>query len=320
VTARRIARRSVPVNGFRQALDHLAAAQAILGRYRGVVGVALGFERKRGSVQAGKAAYVVHVSRKRDPRNSRERLPEVLFGVPIDVVQRGAAGARFSSGCFAAPAANTDDYGHLGLIAKNPSGAMVGLTVGHVAVPGAYPLTVSTGSQPSVMDCWNLDDNPERGGSLVEAHFAPAQDIALIALTPADPSKIDPRLDGKAKAGTPRPITALLSPPLAVQLVIPGITTWPRGRLTEVGHSGRFDTKSQFGDDNFSGLCTFEFPALDEIEPGWSGSLICDLANRPLALLSFGAVVRPDADSAPSPTVWAWPMSPHYSFWRLGPA
>jgi hypothetical protein len=320
VTRRRVSRYSVPVNGFRQALDHLGVAQAILGRYRGVVGVAVGFERKRGSLRPGRAAYVVHVSRKRDPRSSRDRLPDELFGVPIDVVQRGAAGPRFSSGCFAAPAANTDDYGHLGLIAKDPSGATVGLTVGHVAVPGTYPLTVSGGSQSSVMDCWNLADDPERAGSLVEAYFAPAQDIALIALAPADPSKIDPRLDGKVKAGVPRPITALLSPPLAVQLVIPGMTTWPLGRLTEVGYRGRFDTKSQFGDDTFSGLCTFEFPALDEIEPGWSGSLICDLANRPLALLSFGAVVRSDADSAPSPTVWAWPMSPHYSFWRLGPA
>ena len=320
MTRRRISRRSVPANGFRQAFEHLAAAQAILGRYRGVVGVAVGFERKRGSLRPGKAAYVVHVSRKRDPRTSRERLPDDLFGVPIDIVQRGAAGPRFSSGCFAAPAANTNEYGHLGLIAKDPSGTTVGLTVGHVAVPGAYPLTASVVSQPSVVDCWNLDDDPEKGGSLVEAHFAPTQDIALIALAPADPSKIDPRLDGKVNAGVPRPITSLLSPPLPVQLVIPGLTTWPQGRLTEVGHSGRFDTKSEFGDDTFSGLCTFEFPALDEIEPGWSGSLICDLANRPLALLSFGAVVRPDANSAPTPTVWAWPISPHYSFWRLGPA
>jgi len=306
--------------GFRRALDHLAAARAILGRYRGVVGVGLGFERKRGRLRAGQAAYVVHVQRKRGPRRASERLPDELFGVPVDVVQRGAAGARFSSGCFAAPAAHTADYGHLGLIAKDAWGAMVGLTVGHVAVPGTYPLSQSGGSQPAVIDCWNLDDEPEAGGSLREAHFNPNQDVALVALAPADPSQIDPRLAGELKAGLPRPITSLLSPPLAVRLVIPGMGNWPTGRLIEVGHSGRFDTKSRFGDDDFSGLCAFEFPSLDDIEPGWSGSLICDLAGRPLALLSFGGVVRPDADSAPSATAWAWPVAPHYSFWRLSPA
>lgn len=306
--------------GFRRALDHLAAAQAILGRYRGVVGVGLGFERKRGRLRAGRAAYVVHVKRKHSPRRSSERLPDELFGVPIDVVQRAAAGARFSSGCFAAPAAQTADFGHLGLIAKDSGGAMVGLTVGHVAVPGTYPLGQSAGSPPAVIDCWNLDDDPREGGSLREAHFTPTQDIALVALAPAGPDPIDPRLAGKVKAGLPRPITSLLSPPLAVQLVIPGLDGWPKGNLIEIGHSGRFDTKSRFGDDDFSGLCAFEFPALDDIEPGWSGSLICDLAGRPLALLSFGAVVRPDADAAPSATAWAWPVTPHYSFWRLSPA
>ncbi len=306
--------RALPTGRVRGALEHLHAAQAILRRHPGVVGVGVGVQRKRGRFRAGVVAYVVHVRRKRTPRE-RDRLPRELFGVKIDVVERRGGGVRFAAGCFAAPTSDTSDYGHLGLIAKDPSGALVGLTAAHVTVPEAYPLNAAPGTRQDAMSCWDFGGSTQPVGSLAEAYFDRSQDVARLTLA-SNSGTIDPRLDGKVRAGAPVPV-ASLTPLKSVQLVIPGIP-WPQGQLTEVGYSGTFDTKSDYGNDDFSGLCVFEFPDVTKIQPGWSGALICDSTYHPVALLSFGATVRPDATSSPRPTAWGWPLAPHYNFWRLG--
>jgi hypothetical protein len=301
-------------------MRNLHAAQAILGRYRRVLGVGLGFERKGGRLKAERVAYVVHVARKHEPRKPADCLPTELFGVPVDVVERRKAGVRsFSAGTFVSASGESDDFGHLGLIARDPAGRAVGLTVAHVARPGEFTVGVSGGSAGDSMSCWDFASDPAPGGALVEAHFDSGQDIAQIALAATASNPFDPRLDGKEMAGRPRAITALSSPPLAVRLVIPGIE-WPQGLLVEIGHAGTFGTKSNSGDEWFSGLLQFEFSDVDQVEPGWSGALICDGNDAPIALLSFGAKVRSNRDGQLRPTGWGWPIEPHYNFWRLSPS
>ena len=265
---RQARRRSVRPSGLQQAMRNLHAAQSILGRYPRVVGVGLGFERKHGRLMAGRAAYVVHVTRKHEPRRRGDRLPDELFGVPVDVIERRGAGVRsFSSGGFVAASSDTDDYGHLGLIARDPQGHAVGLTVAHVARPGKFEVAVVDGDGGDPMSCWDLASDPEPGGTLVNAHFDAGQDIARLTIDPASDNTFDPSLDGHGKAGRPRDVTALSSPPLAVQLVMPGIA-WPRGSLVEIGHSGIFDTNSDGGDVSFSGLLQFEFPDASSMKGG----------------------------------------------------
>jgi hypothetical protein len=319
VTRRRTPPRAAQAKGFAAAMRNLHAAQAILRRYPRVLGVGLGFERKRGRLKAGRVAYVVHVARKHDPRRRADRLPDELFGIPVDVIERHRAGVRsFSAGSFVAASGDTTDFGHLGLIASDPQGGAVGVTVAHVARPAQFKVSVSDGSGGDPMSCWDLASDPAPGGSLAEAHFDNGQDIARIPLDGGPDNPFDPLLDGQARAGRPRNVTALLSPPLAVQLVVPGID-WPQGSLVEVGHQGRFDTKSAIGNATFTGLLQFEFPKIDAIEDGWSGSLICDRRNAPIALVSFGGLARTHDQDPLRATAWGWPLAPNYNFWRLSP-
>jgi hypothetical protein len=71
-------------------IDVRTRHEAELMRYPNVVGIADGV-RMRGGKPTGQPAIVVYVERKvpRDDLAERDRLPEEIEGVPVDVVETG---------------------------------------------------------------------------------------------------------------------------------------------------------------------------------------------------------------------------------------
>jgi hypothetical protein len=300
-------RRGLPGAGERRALRRLGEASAVLFGYPNVEGVGVGLRRQNGAL-CPELCYVVHVRKKEPGLPPTEALPKQLFGLPIDVQERGLL--RPCIGIRSGGTIGTEgrgERGTLGVVVEF-EGRRTALTAMHVLAPDVLPVR-SSGQRVE----WRGAGGPAPIGRVLRGGFDTFHDLALVSL------------DGVGVELALSTVAVSASEPLAPHRLGAGAPVWlavddggspVRGRLSQSGaniRGVRLDTGNT--DTSFSNLVEFVFER-DGIEDGWSGGLVYAINGAPVALLSF-AERQPGPDGTRG---YGWPLAPFYEAWGLGPA
>jgi hypothetical protein len=292
----------------------LPQAKSVLMRFPRVQGVGLGLRRKK-QAYSDEVAFVVAVSRKDDRErpvlDAEQHLPKSLFGIPVDVQQIPMARLKLDvAGGGNLRKTGSGGGGHIGLMARGPSGKVHALTAMHVfddhvkvwPPSGAPHFDVAA---RMFVGAW------QTVGHLLTGEFDARADIASVVLANGV-GAVNKLLDTDIVLG--RPIDASqVSPSLDVEIMVPGVPRL-KGHLAVASFDGMFPAAN--GSMVFHDLMHFRI-ADTGIEDGWSGSVIYDPATAtPLALISFGTdTVDVDGFSH----VYGFPLAAHYEAWGLKP-
>lgn len=293
----------------------LPQAKAVLMRFPRVQGVGVGLRRKQQQYQ-DEVAFVVAVSRKDDPDHpvldAAQHLPKSLFGIQVDVQQIPMARLKLdvAGGGNTRKGGSHGGGGHIGLVARAPSGKVHALTAMHV-----FDDHVQTWP-PSGAPHFDVEARMFVGpwqniGQLVDGEFSARADIASVPLA-GGVGSVKELLNTSVVLGKPIDATQV-APAIDVEIAVPGVPRL-KGHLATASFDGNFPTAN--GSMLFHDLMHFRI-ADNGIEDGWSGSVIYDPATAtPLALISFGTdTVDVDGFSH----VYGFPLAASYEAWGLNP-
>lgn len=259
----------------------------------GVVGVGIGRRMFQGE-HVDEACFVVYVREKKQLLDRWEKLPPAVCGVPVDV-QSATWGAlersTGRSGRIWAHGRKEHETGSLGVVARRQGDLrhdLFALTAMHVLTPQGST-AIPRGSRVEI----ETPQGDRELGVVEDAVIGSRADVVLIRLGREETLL---RHLAASYIEVREPIDRDdIAPGVPV-----GLSTGAKGKVVSVSCDV----------EQYSGLLQFRFQ--EEIEPGWSGSLIYAWGKRPLALLSFRA-------GDDHHTGFGWPIGAFYKHWNLAP-
>lgn len=278
-----------------------------LWQYPDVIGVGLGYRERRGE-STREACVIVHVREKQRRVSKDRRLPKRCQDVPVDVQVRGRTDfcetAVVHDGVHVR-SRGRDEVGRAGFVAKNAFGRAELLTAMHILAPDAVGRSYGREDAICVEAQWR-DAPYTHVGDLVEGALTPRSDIARVRLRAGVNGSLGLRGSGRI-AQWPLPPDRL-ERGQNVYVALAGEDSDREGTFHSRDYEASFEVDTQRR-AHFRGLLSFYLDA----RKGWSGSLVFDEKQRPIALLSFADV------EGSSGLAFGWPLHDYYKSRGLRP-